>query len=170
MLKRLEPGSYKSLLCRFGLQFVLFVIGVMVASAILYAIDRGHEIERPITFSMARVENRRVKRVENLLNRTGVHVVRDFGDHHNVEIPSLHGFIHNITRVLFFGTVEVDLSKTFVHFRRKEKGIDFLQAYILTLSTVTTVGKWNGKWWEIIIKHAILLSKIICAHILSGQE
>jgi len=138
---RLEPGSYSSLSCKFCLQFILFVVGVLVASGILYAIDKDHVKYKNISFTMAQVEAKRLKRVERLLNQTGIHVVRDFGDKHNVEVSNLNGFIQNMTRVFYFGKVDINLSRNFLHYIKKEEGMNFREAYVLTLSTVTTVGE-----------------------------
>ena len=134
-----ETRSYKSLFLRFGRQFFCFVCGVLIASGVLYGIERQFTWDGPSPDEVdsSYYERHRENSVATFLNTSGYDAVSKFVDTHNVDDNLVKEFIHELTRLAWFrGNSSTPNYLGFIDHR-----IDFLQAFVLTISTITTVGK-----------------------------
>ena len=136
-----QATTIRSLSIRFLWQFILFVICVLGISGILYAVDKDNNSFKPIRMKGQYLENRRVRMVNKLMNRTALTAVQHFGQKHDLEFSEIHDFVTNWTRAFYFGVLNPDMKETYTVYRMPRRGMNFVQAFVLTYSTLTTVGK-----------------------------
>jgi len=134
-----ETRSYKSLFMRFGRQFFCFVCGVLIASGVIYGIEHQFTWDGPDPDEMddSFFEGERERSVATFLNTSAYGAVKEFVETHNVDSDLVKEFIHDLTKLAWFQKN----SSTPDYLGFIDHQIDFLQAFILIISTITTVGK-----------------------------
>eukprot|EP00111_Clytia_hemisphaerica_P016661 TCONS_00049394-protein len=135
-----QATTIRSLSIRFLWQFILFVICVLGISGLLYVVDKDNTSFKPVRMKGQYIENRRVRMVNKLMNRTAVSAVQHFGQKHELKFSEIHDFVTNMTRAFYFGVLKPDMQETYTIYRMPRRGMNFVQAFVLTYSTLTTVG------------------------------
>ena len=130
-----ESLSYKSLFLRFGRQFLLFIIGILIASGIMYGIERNYSTSW--YDEEVGQQDEYYHYVEHFLNSTGSEVLKNFTRIHKVDEKVTRQFIHLLHKLAYQGDGTVEDAWYNYH----TDGLTFLQAFALIISTVTTVGK-----------------------------
>lgn len=168
-----ETRSYASLAMRFGRQFLLFIIGTLLASGIMYGIEKNYSNE--IEYRQWNYEEWRHREMEYFLNTTGRRTFDEFTQTHKVDKGTTRDFLHLLHKIALKG-IDNDTYEGESYWENYHTaGMTFLQAFALVISTITTIG-WGhvtpmttgGKAFTCVI--AILGIPLTLLMIVSGSQ